>query len=232
MGIKTILQEKLIDPLQFRYDVFPRLGYQPLPSIGKHKAKRSAGTIERWDIIEKRIEGTDIKTALDVGCQVGFFSLALAAKGIPTLGVDSEDRFVRIARYVARKTKTENIGFLAMLVSPDTVNLLPEADLVLVLSIWHHWVRSFGIERATEILERIWGQCRTTMFFETGEDEMPDAYGLPRMEPTPHEWLEVYLTRTCPGSTVEHLGQFRAFGPGGDNTRHAVLRNLFRVARE
>ena len=231
MGIKKSLQERVLDPLQFRYDTFPRLPYQPLPALGKGDARRSDGTVQRWAVIEEQIRGAAIGSAMDVGCQIGYFDFALAEKGIPTLGVDLEDRSLRIARYAARKTETNDVGFLCMAVSPTTVGLLPTVDLVLVLSIWHHWVRAYGLEGATVILSRLWERCRVTMFFETGENEMPADYGLPAMLPTPKEWVGAYLEKTCAGAEVAHLGQFKAFGPGGDNTRNTAMRSLFKVSR-
>lgn len=231
MGIRTFLQERVFDPLQFQYDTFPRLPYQPLPALSKGGARRSDGTVQRWAVIEEQIRGDAITSAMDVGCQVGYFGFELAARDIPTLGVDLEERALRIARYAARKTGADDVGFLNLHVSPKTVDLLPEVDLVLVMSIWHHWVRAYGLEGATSILERLWKQCRVTMFFETGENEMPADYGLPEMVPTPEEWLGTYLQRTCAGAEVVHLGRFKAFAPGGDNTRDTVLRSLFQVSR-
>lgn len=231
MGIKTFLQERVLDPAQFRYDTFPRLSYQPLPALNKEDAKRSDGTVQRWNVIEGKIREAAISSALDIGCQVGYFGFSLASKGITTLGVDRDERALRIAQYAARKTRTDAVAFLNMGVTPKTVVLLPEVDLVLVLSIWHHWVRAYGFESATAMLKRLWEQCRVTMFFETGESEMPAEYDLPAMVPTPREWISSYLGDTCAGAEVTHLGQFKAFSPGGDNTRNTVLRNLFQVTR-
>jgi hypothetical protein len=231
MGIKEFVQERFLDQVQFRYDTYPRLAYQPLPALGKWDARRSDGTVQRWVVIEERIRRDAIESAMDVGCQVGFFGFALAENGIPTLGVDFEDKALRIAHYAARKIGADEVGFLRMAVSPRTVVLLPTVDLVLSLSIWHHWVHAYGLEGATVILRRLWERCRVTMFFETGENEMPAEYGLPAMEPTPQDWLGCYLEETCAGAQVAHVGQFKAFAPGGDNTRNTVLRNLFQVRR-
>ncbi|KRE33788.1 hypothetical protein ASG82_22280 [Mycobacterium sp. Soil538] len=168
---------------------------------------------------------------MDIGCQVGYFDFALASRGIPTLGVDLEERALRIARYAARKTGVKDVGFLNLQVSPSTVQLLPEVDLILVMSIWHHWVKAYGLDGATSILEKLWRKCRVTLFFETGENEMPSDYRLPSMDPTPEEWLGTYLELVCAGATVTHLGRFKAFAPGGDNTRETVLRSLFQISR-
>lgn len=231
MGLRTALQTRIIDTLQFRLDTFPQLPYQPLPILDMPGARRSDGTVDRWRAIEEQISGVDIASAMDVGCQIGYFGFALASKGIPTLGVDLEERALRIARFAARKADVPDLGFLNMRVSPRTVGLLPEVDLVLVMSIWHHWVRAYQLEAATTILAQLWRRCGKVMFFETGEGEMPPDYGLPAMTPTPKEWLGRYLQTSCTGAEVVHLGQFKAFAPGGDNTRDTVSRSLFRVSR-
>jgi hypothetical protein len=104
---------------------------------------------------------------------------------------------------------------------------MPTADCVLCLSIWHHFVRSYGLEAATGMLQAIWGKTGIVMFFDTGETEMTPDYRLPEMTPDPRSWLEDYLSRTCAGSRVEHLGLHRAFDPEGG----PVERNLFAVLR-
>ncbi|MGW1490320.1 hypothetical protein [Streptomyces sp. NPDC002402] len=37
------------------------------------------------------------------------------------------------------------------------------------------------------------------MFFDTGEDEMPESFGLPRMVLTSDLWLTEYLRTNCAG---------------------------------
>jgi hypothetical protein len=65
------------------------------------------------------------------------------------------------------------------------------------------------------------------MFFDTGEDEMPPSFGLPEMTPDTRTWLEGYLSSTCAGSEVRHLGTHAAFDADGNPCR----RNLFAVVR-
>ncbi|MGH2408735.1 MAG: class I SAM-dependent methyltransferase [Chloroflexota bacterium] len=234
MNIKSALRgsvQNTIDELQFRFDVSPMLPYQPLPWIGLKRAKRGHGTIARWKAIDASLNGHSIGSAADIGCSVGYFCMALALKGIPVLGIDMDARSLRIAQYASRKLGTRNAAFSNMLVSPATACLLPNADLILLTSVWHHWVHNYGLEGAGQILSAVWNKCGKVLIFETGEGEMPAEFDLPPMEPSPKAWLENYLATICPGSTIVHLGTFRAFAPGGDEKLHVAERNLFKVAR-
>jgi hypothetical protein len=219
--------QKVIDELQFRMDVFPKLYYQPLPWVGLNKARRAEGTKARWHAIESVVRDQAFSSAMDIGCDVGYFCFSLASAGVPTLGVDIDDRDLRIAFYVKRKVAISNVAFLRLRVDTDTVVLLPNADLVLLLSVWHHWVREHGLEHASRILNSVWTKCGKVMIFETGESEMSDKFALPRMEPSPEVWLRNYLSDICSGSQVVQLGKFKAF----DEQQKVAYRSLFKVSR-
>jgi hypothetical protein len=121
--------------------------------------------------------------------------------------------------------------FINRMITPDDTFPLPKADLVLLLSIWHHWVRAFGFDNATLMLRRAWQHCNAAMVFETGESEMPSSYGLPPMRPDAKTWLSNYLNQITGETRITHLGNFKAFGPGGGEENRVVYRNLFLVAR-
>lgn len=221
-----------LDRLRFRLDTFPRSGrlntvYQPLPWLGLRSAKRAEGTLSRWAAIARVLDECAPRSALDIGCNRGFFTLSLATRGIPTTGVESDPPAYRTALYAIRKAGVEDAGLLILTVRPGNVHLLPAADAVLFLSLWHHFVREHGLEGATSVLEALWDRTNRVLFFDTGESEMPESYGLPPMTPEPCDWLAGYLARTCTRAAVVHLGQHEAFGPDGNT----CLRNLFAVIR-
>ena len=235
MDLRTRVQH-IIDELQFRFDVWPTLYYQPLPWLGFDTAKRGAGTVARWTAIEASIRGLPINSALDIGCNVGYFCFSLAAQGIPALGIDQDDRFLRIAQHAARKLAARHIaadkvGFCHLTIDRSTVRLLPQVDLILLLSVWHHWVRAYGLPTASEMLAAVWAKADQALFFETGEAEMPPEFGLSMLKISPRDWLEDYLSAICADSTVRCLGAFKAFAPRGDETHAVVHRNLFMISR-
>ena len=116
---------------------------------------------------------------------------------------------------------------LALELTPGNVVAVPISDCTLCLSVWHHFVRYHGLERATEMLESIWAGTRKVLFFDTGENEMTPEYRLPQMTPDPGSWLSAYLAEALPESRVEHLGMHAAFDPSG----RPCERNLFAVIR-
>jgi len=231
MGLRLAIQS-WIDRFQFWFDLFPTSPYQPLPSLGIEAAERATGSIERWAAIRKCIADLPISTAMDIGSNAGYFSFALADEGVLTLGIEMDRRLLRIALHAAKKINSNRVGFCHLKIDHRTVELLPTVDLTLLLSVWHHWVRYYGVEQATEILAKVWQRCSRMLVFETGEEEMPPEYGLPEMKPSAKEWIENYLSEFCPSAEIHHLGLFKAFAPGGGEKRSVVYRNLFGLYRQ
>jgi SAM-dependent methyltransferase len=227
--------DETLDWVRFRLDTFPRsgplrrtssVGYQPLPWVHA-PGRRTEGSESRWEAISGLLASPPIRSALDVGCNMGYFTILLAERGIPTIGVERRPTAYRTALYAMRKAAARNAGILTLSVEPETLHLLPGADLVLCLAVWHHLVNEFGPATADAMLEEIWAHSRRVLVFETGESETPAEYGLPAMEPDPRAWIERHLRRVCPGGDVVHLGRHSAPRPGGGT----CMRNLFAVVR-
>jgi hypothetical protein len=121
----------------------------------------------------------------------------------------------------------DDVSFLVSDVNGSNVSRLPQADCVLLLSVWH-FDREDGIDAASAILSALWSTTGTVLFFETGEREMPDSWQRPEMRPDPRTWLTRYLMDICAGSKVVHLGLHDALSP--DNV--PCQRNLYAVVRE
>lgn len=208
--------------------------YQPLPWIGISDARRAAGTYDRMQAMRgflgSRKEPTGV--VLDVGCNTGFFSLSLMEDGYFVYGVDSQERNLRIAAAVSRRIAGVG-GFVPVRMKCDrqTVGYLPSADVTIVLSIWHHWVKHYGLDSATDILSTLWERTRSVLFFDSGEAEMPESYRLPYGSTDAREWLASYLANNCQGAYVVHLGRFSAAAPEGSRIDGPISRSLFAVAR-
>ena len=225
-----------LDWLRFRLDTFPRsgplrrissAGYQPLPWVHS-PGRRADGMESRWEPIAGLAASLDVRSAIDVGCNLGYFTIRLAESGIPTIGIERRATNYRPALFAIDKAGARSAGILTLSVDPQTVGLLPSADLVLCLAVWHHLVHEFGQKKADAILSALWEHTRCALVFETGESETPAEYGLPAMEPDPKTWIDAHLRTTCPGGDVVHLGQHSAPRPVGGGT---CVRSLFAVIR-
>jgi SAM-dependent methyltransferase len=174
------------------------------------------------------VERLGVSTALDVGANAGYFSLKLAELGAMVIAIEPDPGAFRTASLaVSRSQQRSRVGTMRMEVRPDTIELLPSVDAVVVLSLWHHLVHEHGLAVASDLLRGLWERTAEVLFFDTGEREMPASYGLPDFEPTAREWLSAYLAGTCEGSRVEHLGVHGAFDADG----RPAQRNLFAVVR-
>jgi hypothetical protein len=219
--------DAVVDRVRFHIDTFPFGPYQPVASLPGARATRASGSETRWEAMRPVLEANGVRSAVDLGACEGYFSVMLAEAGVSTIALEGKPSNYRTTLYAVRRSGLANIGVLALALTPENVEMLPSADCVPCLSIWHHFVRSYDLDAATAMLQAIWRKTGVVMFFDTGETEMTPDYGLPEMTPDPRSWLEDYLSQTCAGSRVEYLGLHRAFDPEGG----PVERNLFAVLR-
>ena len=132
-----------------------------------------------------------------------------------------------MALYGRKKAQLPGAGIMVVQLDRSNSDLLPVVDATLVLSVWHHFVREQGLDEATALLAQIWGHTGKVLFFETGQNEMPESWGLPPMTPDAATWLDRFLATTCEGGDVWHLGQHVAL----DAEQAPCTRNLFAVVR-
>ena len=103
----------------------------------------------------------------------------MATAGIAAVGIENEPGAYRTAVFGAERSGLDNAGFLAMAVTPKTLGVLPAVDATLFLSIWHYFVRAYGLDEATRMLGAIWARTGKVLVFDTGEREMDASFGLP-----------------------------------------------------
>jgi hypothetical protein len=212
-----------IDLLRLRLDALPDGLYQPVPGLGVRAAKRAVGTESRWAAMEPIIARLGVRSAMDVGANVGYFPIKLAGRGTPALALDSDPRNVRTIATAVRRNRLTNVAVMNIEIRPDTIDLLPATDCTIFLSVWHHLVRNQGLDTATQLLRELWARTGKVLFFDSGEEEMPESFGLPPMVPTPRAWLTDYLRETCMGGRVEYLGKHRAFDAAGRPADRGLL---------
>ncbi len=220
------LLTKVNDYIQYRIDTTkffidpPQFDYQPLPWLGIEDANiRGEATYERWNAISPYLENCE--TLKDIGCCVGFFChKATEGMKIRTVGIDINDRFLRIANYTKKFVKNGEIeSFFNLTVNKDSVHMLPETDSTILFSVWHHWVYYYGIDTATFILQEVWNKTNKILFFESGEEETKEEFNLP-FNRKASDWLFEYLREKLPLSQVKVLGEFSA-----GNYSHYELKN-------
>jgi hypothetical protein len=219
--------DDVLDRVRFRIDSFPHGIYQPVSSLPVRSAMRGTGSESRWEAMFPIICEQHVESAVDIGACEGYFSIRLGRACIPTIALEGDPPNYRTAIFAIRRSGLDDVGVLALALTPENVVAVPASDCTLCLSVWHHFVRGYGLSGATEMLETIWERTGKVLFFDTGENEMTPDYGLPEMTPDARSWLSAYLAETCDGSRIEHVGTHAAFDPSG----RPCARNLFAVIR-
>lgn len=120
----------------------------------------------RSKAIRESLEEND-NSAIDIGCASGFFTKEMSDEGMFSIGVEQDrNRLKESKRLYGRK---EGLAFSFFEVSPDNVDHLPEVDVCLLLTVYHHWTHNFGSDGAEEML-KILGLKSEKIFFELPKD--------------------------------------------------------------
>lgn len=154
----------------------------------------------RWELLCDRVERTD-GTLLDIGCAEGHLTARFADLGLMAIGIERRAHTVATAR--RGNADRSNLGFLQYEVTPETVRSLPSVDIVLLLTVYHHWVSEYGREAAEEMLRTLGERCTTLVV------EVPDRQieGAPEEEADLGAYYRAYFERVYDGAvTVDHLG--------------------------
>ncbi len=123
---------------------------------------------DRFDAIQAFLPNGPI-SIIDVGCNDGYFVLKLATQGGICIGIDQDRNSIMIGQARAAINGVPNALFANLTITPENAANLPRVDVVICLSVFHHWVRHFGIERANIVLDELGGKAGKVLVFETGQ---------------------------------------------------------------
>ncbi len=200
--------------------------YQPNPfDPGHRQAAAGRACADRFAAFSKHLPADTPLSTIDVGCNIGYFVFRMAERGGLCLGVDWGRNEIALARRLAAKHNVANALFAQMAVTEKTAATLPTADLVICLSIFHHWARKLGLDGATAIMRGLAGHAGKYMVFETGQPDEPTdwASDLHFMGSDPQGWTQQYLS-DLGFAEVTHLGEF-------PTSLSPIPRNLYLAGR-
>lgn len=133
------------------------------PVGNPYQKKRAEGLDERWQLIDSVIP-PDSRSLLDIGCNLGDLTARAARRGLFSVGLDIDPRWP--AQALERHAGVEHCAFMTMHLSPDNVELVPDFDVVLCLSVHHNWVDDFGPEPAARMLRELVSRTKRVFVFE------------------------------------------------------------------
>ena len=93
----------------------------------------------KWRMLSSAIpERLDGWTALDIGCNAGFYSIELARRGAHVVGIDSDPHYLRQARWVAEQFALSDRIELREMQIYDLARSSETFDLVWFMGVFYH----------------------------------------------------------------------------------------------
>jgi len=117
--------DRALDRFRFELDRRPALDYQPLPWLGLPTAARSAGVETRWTAIRDVVTAEGVTSAVDIGCNLGYFTISLAEMGVSTLGIEMFPKTYRMFLYALQKLDIRGAAAMYAELAPDSVWRIP-----------------------------------------------------------------------------------------------------------
>ena len=165
----------------------------------------------RLDAINRFLPEDAQPSTLDVGCNLGFFTFNMAKRGGFCIGIDYGRNEILAAKALAHKHSVDNIVFTQMEITPENASLLPKGDMVICLSIFHHWIRKLGQEQTKIIMQGLADSSNKYLIFDTGQPNEKNnewAKSLEFMNPDINHWAIGYL-KSLGFDKVDNIGTFR-----------------------
>jgi tRNA (mo5U34)-methyltransferase len=85
--------------------------------------------------LPQRLDGW---TALDIGCNAGYYSFELARRNARVTGIDVDAHYLRQARWAARELGLENVVDFRQMQVYDLADEVEKYDLVLFMGVFYH----------------------------------------------------------------------------------------------
>lgn len=117
---------------------------------------------DRWEFISANLSDDD-ESLLDIGCAEGYFVLNAADLGISATGYDLN--YTRVEKAKERAANNPNASFKLARLTPEDIRELPDTDVILFLTVHHHWESQFGIGTAGELFSELLAKSNK-LFYE------------------------------------------------------------------
>ena len=109
-----------------------------------------------------------------------------------------------------------------VITNASDLDVLPDFDVVICMSIFHHWVKNYGEMEALNILKKVAKKTKRFLIFDTGEPTEITQNWAEHMKflgPSTDKFLTHYFTQNG-FSIVENIGMF-------ETNLSSIKRNLY-----
>lgn len=158
---------------------------------GDPYADRRSDNDERWEFIRSHLSDSD-SSLIDVGCAEGEFVSRAAEHGMAATGYDLNVKRITAAK--KRHSNLSNASFNVLQFDPDNISELPNADVILFLTIHHHWEASYSVEESITMFKYLMDRSDKLFYEPPGHLKMMDLSSSEPLDPDDSvEWYKSHL---------------------------------------
>ena len=171
---------------------------------------RPEASQKQWDLIAPAMLSRP-GVVLDIGARKCFHTIKAAERARHVFAVEYDARICRDAGNLLYRLNIRNVFVLNFSFDEDTAHLLPQADTVFFLSVYHQWVVERGPGKAFDLLGLLWAKADREMFFSMADGLHSSVRYAPHLTflgKTREEKLAgiAGLLGQLPEANVRHLG--------------------------
>jgi SAM-dependent methyltransferase len=175
---------------------------------------------EKFDLIASRLDMQRVGNVLDVGCNEGYITAEFAKRGKFAVGIDVGAYFLNhVLNDLENIHERHSAAFGVFPLSLETVQRLPEFDLVLLLSVHHQLINRFGDEHARRLVRGLAERARRYFVIEFAATQQKYGFKEPMFidndEASVRTYAESWLRELGLSATIEFLGKNKEH-VGGD----------------
>jgi len=116
----------------------------------------------RWEFISSHIDHKN-ESLIDIGCAEGAFAAKAAELGLEVTAFDRNVTRLQTAKI--KHANYDNLRFVREELTPESIDELPESDVILFLTVHHHWVESYGWQNSIKMFRKLL-QKADKLFYE------------------------------------------------------------------
>jgi SAM-dependent methyltransferase len=153
---------------------------------------------------------SDCYSLLDIGSNLGTFTAKAATSGLWALGIEMSPKLIRQAQ--STYGPLENCGFMCGRLDLEACRRIPRFDVILILSVHHHWHQAFGPEVAAEMLREVVKKSRHVVIFEGASRTARYLRDLPDFVDNDEESIIKYYSKYLQNTLGDITSDIRLLG--------------------
>ena len=186
---------------------------------------------DKFDLITSQLNLSEVNNVLDVGCNEGYISAEFAKRGKFCVAIDAGPYFLNhILSDLESVYGGQNPAFGVFPLTEENIDLIPEFDLVLLLSVHHQWINTDGNDYGERLVSRLIDKARRYFVIEFAATAKKYGFKESKFEDNNEESVKAYAESWLRGLNVQ--GTIEYIGKNKEGNTNEPYRLVFMITKD